>query len=522
MPANLDFPMYFNITFLSILGLGMLFGFLRGMKKALYSLIVTLIFIIIFFFTLDLMVNLLYEVNIPFLGGLLSNVYPSLSSVTTLKDALPIVLEDLVGEEFQASLTNENLIEFINALAMFVIKIIYAIIYFTVIQVIYRFILFLVRIIFFSSKKDKKRSKHRLLGGLFGLMSGAVSVFVMLIILSGIINISESLLTVTSNIQEDSTVNLEYRPRVELNQPSSSIIEMAETSPIPAEFTEVINTLNEMITAYNSNIVVQSATYATIPNTDSGTEEELTLYLFDQILSIKYKEQEIAIREELAVFADVASLALNSEYLETNNLGDITGEEIRDIFTTLSNSNLLTALLPLGVEVASDIYETEITVPVEELYEIDWENEIMLLGEVAANVFDIVNAAGIFEEGTDLMQVTLDGDAVEGLFTEIGESDLVNLAAYVAIEPVLAMAGEVAQSVITVPADIVWEDEFQAIGALAGEIFNTGITVGDLESGDPTVLLTTLSSMDFTVILNSQIITNALINIISGESMIAI
>ena len=522
MPANLDFTMYFNITFLSILGLGMLFGFLRGMKKALYSLMVTLIFIIIFFFTLDLMVNLLYEVNMPFLGGLLGNVYPSLSSVTTLKEALPIVLEDMVGEEFQASLTNENLIEFIDALALFVIKIIYAIIYFTVIQVIYRFILFLVRIIFFSSKKDKKSSKHRLLGGLFGLMNGAVSVFVMLIILGGIINISESLLTVTSNIQEDSTVTLNFNPRDELNQPSSSIIEMAETSPIPAEFTEVINTLNEMITAYSSNIVVQSAAYATIPNTDSGTEEELTLYLFDQILSMKYKEQKIAIREELAVFADVASLALNSEYLETNNLGDITGEEIRDIFTTLSNSNLLTALLPLGIEVASDIYETEITVPVEELYEIDWENEIMILGEVAATVFDIINAAAIFEEGTDLMEVTLDGDEVEGLFTEIGQSDLVNLAAYVAIEPVLEMAGEIVQSVITVPADIVWEDEFQAISALAGEIFNTGITVGDLESGDPTVLLTTLSSMDFTVILNSQIITNALINIISGESLIAI
>ncbi|MDD5294029.1 MAG: hypothetical protein PHW40_06980, partial [Candidatus Izemoplasmatales bacterium] len=57
IPENLDFVLYFNVLFFSILGLAMLFGFLRGFKKSLYAFLVTLVFYLVFFLTIDLVVN---------------------------------------------------------------------------------------------------------------------------------------------------------------------------------------------------------------------------------------------------------------------------------------------------------------------------------------------------------------------------------------------------------------------------------------------------------------------------------
>ncbi|HPJ24226.1 MAG TPA: hypothetical protein PK113_04875, partial [Bacillota bacterium] len=124
-----------------------------------------------------------------------------------------------------------------------------------------------------------------------------------------------------------------------------------------------------------------------------------------------------------------------------------------------------------------------------------------------------------FVEGVDLNTITLDGDVVNTLFTELGQSDLITLSAYVALEPILEIAGTTVQAVITVPDNFSlddWEGEFRAIGALAGEVLNTGLTIGDVESGDVMALLSVLSDVDFTILLDSQIVTQALINILSG------
>lgn len=521
MDFDLNFPMYFNILFISILGLGLLFGFLRGMKKAMYSFVVTLIFLIVFFLTLNVAVNFLYNVNIPFLGRLVGDFYPALSSVTTLKDAIVIVLSDVLGTEYQQVLANENLMEFVTAVSFFVVKIAYTIIYFTVIQIIYRFIMFLIRVIFFGNKKkDKKRNKHRLLGSAFGLLSGAISVFITIIILGGVINIAGSITAIAENINEDQILDLEFNPRGNLYQANYSVITLSESSAEDFGFEEALSYLNDLISAYNENMVVKAAKLITIPVNEEA--EELSLYLFDQVISMDYKEEKIAFRKELQIFSQAVNGILSSEFFSSSNLGDLQGQEIRDFFTTISNSQLLGMILPLGIEVASEIFETDISVPVDELYDIAWKDEILRLGAVAATVFDILSSVDFFAEEPNLVDVTLDGTQINNLFDELSESEIVNLAAYVAIEPVLKMADSLVQSIVTVPEDIIWKNEIKAIGHIAGEIFNTGITLGNVQSNDPMLIITTLSSMDFTIILNSRLVTNALINILSGNTELEI
>jgi len=522
MPQDLDFTLYFNIAFFSILGLGLLFGFLRGLKKTMWSFFVTLIFYVFFFLTLEIAINLIWEINLPFLGGLLANISPDLASATSLQEAMPIMLEAYLPAELQDTLTNQHFLELVSSLAIFVVKIAYTIIYFTVIQIIYRLILWIVRIIIFPKKKktEKYRSKNRGMGALFGLLKGSISLYVTLIIFGGLISISESILNVMPEIQPDTLSHIEYRQ--DFPSATDSLIaidDIFDPADMP-EFDEAFDLLTDMVTAYNENIVVTTQNQIEIASSYTGENMPLNLYLFDSVLSMSYQDDQIAIREELGIYAQVAGNVLGSEFMESGNLSDISGDDIRDVFEDLSASNLFTSLIPLAVEIGLDYFDNELDITTEELYDISWDEEIMQLGEIAAMTFDIVNAAGILNANMDINTIQLDGDEVSDLFDELGQSELINLAAYVAIEPVLEGLGGDILMFIDVPNDIVWADEFSAIGALAGEILNTGLTIGDVQGGDIMVILSVLSDIDFTILLDSKIVTNAMINILSGATSI--
>ncbi|XMB72460.1 hypothetical protein RJI07_00815 [Mycoplasmatota bacterium WC30] len=524
MPQNLDFALYFNLSFFGILGLGILFGFLKGLKKSMWGFFVTVIFYAFFFLTITQVVNVLWTLNLPFLGSTLGGFMPSLSGVSSLQDALPILLEELLPAELQTTLTNEHFLELVSSIALFAVKIIYAIIYFTVIQILYRLIFWIIRIIIFPNKKktEKYKSKNRGIGAIFGLMSGGLSLYVTLIIFGGLISISESLLSAMPEPVVSEMAQIEYSSGFDI--PTESIIPLVEISDFVGGQTvdEAFDLLTDMVNGYNGSVVVTAQNQLTMTSEYTGEEMPLNLYLFDSVLSMDYQEEQIAIREELGIYAQVASNVLNSDFLESMDVADLTGDEIRGVFTDLSESNLFTSILPLAVEVGADFFDTEIDIPTEDLYEISWETEIMQLGEIAATVLDIVNAAGILNDEMDLNTVTLDGDEIETLFVELGQSDLITLAAYVAIAPVLEMAGDQISAIITVPEDIVWEDEFAAIGAVAGEILNTDLTIGAFSDVDVMTLLSSLAEVDFTVLLESQIVTNAMINILSGDAGIDI
>lgn len=520
MPTDLDFVLYFNIAFISILVLGMLFGFLRGFKKSIWHFFVTLLFYAIFFVTLNTVVNMLWGMNMPFLGGLLGNVMPSLSSATSFEEAVSLVLQDFLGVGFEDSLTS-NFSDLVTSVGVFALKIVYTILYFTVIQIIYRLIFWILRMIIFPSKKktDKYKSKNRGLGAVFGLLTGAISLYVSLIIFGGLISISDSLLQVMPEPAAQPVAQIEMFDG--FPNPNDTIINSEPVIQIGLDDPQLlasIDLITDMVDAYNNNMIVTTQNAITMPSAYTGEEMPMNLYLFDSVLSMDYQDEQIAIREELAVFGSLAGELLESDYFDTGVLSDITGTDISNLFNGLSESNLITTLLPIAVEVGTYYVETDLTIPVDDLYAIEWDEELATLGQIAATAFDLVNAAGILTDGIDLNTVTLEAEDVENLFDSLGQSDLVTLAAYVAVEPLLEQVGGTVAQIITIPDGVNWANEFAALGDLANEILSTDITIGEISGGDPTVLLGYLSEIDFTVIQNSEIISTAIINILSGQT----
>ncbi len=520
MPSLSDLQLYFNIAFFAVLGMGLLIGFLRGFRKALWGFLVSLIFIVFFFYTIDVVVNQIWLFSIPQLGDQLSALDSGFSGVTSLSEALPKALEIYLPAEFSGIATNANLLELAVAISLFVVKIVYTILYFTVIQLFYRLILWIVKSLFTPSKKksDKYRAKNRGLGAIVGLLRGGLSLAITLVIFGGLISITDS---ITNLVPEETPVLANQTSMQQgFSHATDPIVSYDSAFAMPGieDYEESIEFLENLSIAYNGNAVVTTTNQITMANPNNPEEQmPLNLYLFDSVLSITYKEEVIAIRAEIEVLSEVAAGAMNSEFMNTQILNDLQADEVRTAFNTLSRSSLFQSLLPVVIEVGSEVMGVTLDIPVEDLYDIDWETELSQIGEVAAVGLDIVNASGILNEETDIATVVLDGDDVGALFTSLGESQLVTLAAYVAIDPLLEQAGSTFQALITVPTDIVWADEFNAIGALASSVLNAGLTVSSVSDADVGAILTVLGDIDFTIIMDSRIITNAMINILSGN-----
>lgn len=573
MPANLDFALYFNIVFFSLIGLGFIVGYFRGMKKALWSLIVTFIFFAIFFITIDTAVSMLWNAPLGSLLSQASSFMPGLANANTIGEAVFIALEDSVGSDLGATMSNANFLALITGLAQFVLKIIYTIIYFSVGKVIYTIVMFIFRIIVIGDvnkvkfnrkemkvmkqqakerkaeyklmsrkekraynklqkkykrkglneegEKIKKPNKHRLVGALLGAGKGTVSAFMTLIILGGVMNITESMLNLIPDQPDASVVRIEqmylsnnYNPLDEMASPEP----LASPLDLGSDMEEQLDLARASIAAFNSNMYVQTASKLKITDDRYANPVALNLYLFDSVLSFDYGEQNVRIRNEIVTLTNVGAVFLNSDFSESQSINDIHSEDIVDIFDALAASDFIAAMIPLAIEVGSDYADIPVEVPIDELYEIDWKAEISTLGAVVAVGFDLVNTAGLLSDETDLTTVTIEGDDVKELFDSLSESELVTLGAYVAVEPLLEQMGGEISAIITVPEDIDWADEFKAFGLVADAVLDTGISVGELQDGDPSLMISAMSTLDFTVLLNSSIVSHALRNIFDGTA----
>jgi len=527
MPQNLDFTTYFELAVYGALGLGALFGLLKGFKKSIYSFITYLILIVGFFLTIGPAADFLWSYENAQIGSLLGQflgtMIPDIGTATSLGQAVTIALGSFAGEDYAGLVANPHLLELVEGIGTFVLKIVYMLLYFTIFWLLYKLICAIIYGIFLKGKSGESKyvSKNRLLGAVFGVMEAAVGVFVMLVSLSGLVDIVKSMTTLIPVEEEE--VELAF-PRSEIYEASTSVIAAIPPLDIPPELQEQLDMMADLVTAFESNSAVQLSNQLTYD--DEGTLVPLTIHLFDTVLSIDYDVSEtetatISLRHELSVIAGIAGYAMSLEVVETGDITTITSENVVDVFGMIGESDLITTLLPVAIEVAAGMYGEDLEIPTEDLYEIDWAAELEQLGVIAAVGFDIVNAAGFLDSGVDLNTVTVDGDLVRDLFDALAESDLVNLALLVAIEPVLEMAGEQISAIVTVPADIVWGDEFRAMGALLGAVLDTGITMGDVQAGDYGALISALATVDFTLLLDSQIITNAVINVLSGRAGIA-
>ncbi len=502
-----------NLVLYIILGLGVLIGFLRGMKKTLFTFVTMLIFYIVFFLSINQAAQALWTAQLPWLSNLLSGVFPSVGTFTSFQEKLPEILQSFMGSSVDVESLNPEVLVLANGIGIFTMKIIYSVLYFTVILLVYKLICLIIRALIFGKDKDHS-SKNRGFGALFGLANGVLNVFVTLVLLGGMMSVVESM--TTFSVPSDTTpLSFDFN-RSQLNELSYSVL----SQPIPlaasTDSQATMDALQAMVDDYNNNLIVKAASAITV--TVTGTEEKIPLHLslFDRVLSFDYNEQTISFRYELSVFSQALTIVMESDYATTQNLSSITGDEIRDAFAVLSNSKLLISLLPLSIEVASDYYDKTLPISTNDLYAMDFQEELTNLGSIAGTLFDIMSSTGLIsEEGTGTL-VEVDGDMIRNVFTDISDSSLMLLVTESILVPMLEESEGGLSNILVATPDLDWSQEYIAIGNVFGAMVDAGVSISDLSDADPTVLLNAASTIDLTLLMDSQILTNLLINALTS------
>ena len=522
-----------NLIFYVVLGLAILGGFLKGFKKSLFILVTMAIFYIVFFVTLNLFVGILWQADLSFLGPILGdNLDPSLANFTSFETGYQQLLQVLIGEEVDLSQMSGEFLELAAGIMLFVLKIVWTILYFTVILIIYKFICFIIRVVFFKTKKGA--NKMRGFGALVGAGNGLMAIFIMLIVMGGMMSVINSmsvLLTEFAAATEDTegTENLSFDYRQDVYQANFSLL--SETTPVdpgaffPEDFgiEDAIEMLDQMVAEYNSNIFVKIANSIQVDSViDEDIQVPMHINLFDSVLSFEHNENTIAFRYELMVVTEALEVFATSDYQETQDLTDIKGDEIRQIFEIISNSKLVITALPLAIEYASIRYEQELPVTVEELYDgtIDFEQELSNMGAIAGALFDILNGAGYIGGEGSLEQIEVTGETVRELFTDIAGSEIILLVTESILFPMIQNAEGDISLIVTIPADLDLEAEFIALGEIFAEIIESDVNFEDLMGDDINLTLQAISQIDLTILLESRLVTEALINVLSGAVQI--
>ncbi len=515
---NLGFLTYLQLVFYVVLGIAILMGFLRGMKKTLFTLITMVIFYVVFFVTVVPVSKMLWSMQMPWLGGMLGNIDASLASFTSFEDSFQSILQVILGDSVDIANVSAEFLTLATGIGQFVMKIVYTILYFTVILLIYKLICMILSAIILG-KKTKGEAKNGGFGALFGALNGIVAIFVMLIMMGGIMSVVESMATLVPSGSEETTP-LTFESRFRTYEASNPIIILAYPTPEDSSDTEaMMEDLQAMVDAYNRNPFVKLAALIEAPSVvNPDTKVPLHINLFDRVLSFEYNGNTIAFRYELSILAEAAQVFITSDYAETNNLADITGAEIRSVFTTLGKSNLIISLLPLAIEIGADYFDTDLPISSEDLYLIDLEEELPLLGAISGALFDIFNGAEMIAGEGSEEDVVIDAAFIRTLFQDMSESQLLVLIVESLLVPMLEGQDPEAPAIIKVPSGIDWEVELLALGEVVAEIYEQDIAFDDLLGGDPVLLLNALASIDVDVLLDSKLISSTLINILSKDA----
>jgi hypothetical protein len=507
---NLDFALYFNIAFFGIIALGAVVGMVRGMRKSLFAFVTMLIFYVAFFLTVDTVVGLLWTMEIPQLGQWLGSLDVAFSGVTSVSGAVPVALNTYLADTIDPALLSEQAMGLVAGIGIFVLKIVYTILYFTVILVVYKLLTGLIRILFFGSRKGA--SKNAGIGALFGLANGVMALFMFLIILGGVMSVAQSLLTL---MPEESPTEVELAmPRHDLYQAGYSVIPLAGEDPDgePGSMAEALASLTPMVDAFHANILVQAAGLITVPNEAQTMQVPLNLYLFDLVGSFAFNGQKVALRNELAVFAAAAQILMDSEFSTSGDLAKLQGDEVREVIQLLAASDFVVGALPLAVEMAAAHFEVDLNLTPEQLAAIPWRNELMELGTIAGAILDILNAQ---EAGSDT--ITVEGDDIRDLFDAMGNSDLVLLVAEAFLEPWLSNPENQVTMFLTIPANIDWQTEFPAIGHALGAIFDESGTFVLNDLGLNAIV--NLSDHTIDLLFESRILVATISGLLTGQAL---
>lgn len=442
-----------------------LMGLIDGLRKSVYRVITFAVYLVIIVAFANVFTKIIFNMNV---AQYLAQVNaPDWLTGNTVTELITSALTHAIGE---AAVT-EDVVNFIIAIASVVTRFIYLFLMVFVVYFVYWLITWIIWLIFFKPKKKKAKEgeevkpykKRRLWGALVTGAKGMLIYFVFItILITGPLSIIPDFLT------EDTSTNTE-----ELAE--SGDVDSMMNSP---EAKEVIAFIN----SYKSSVFYKVA--------GGDNKNSINSLINDFIWRGSYGGYDIKVREELANLAGVADKIYNVYKIfnqatdaDSITINDETLESLNDVLVALSDSEFITSVLSVGIQLAVNMDEIKSQLPEDldltKLTEITWADDLKALGQVFLDLKDVGDIAPFISGKGNLSDI--EGEGIEKVFTTLSSITFITKSMDILVDYALTL-DEVKEKVGQLELDldnIVWENEIKNLGKVASSILDIGISSFD-------------------------------------------
>ena len=375
MPDIAQITQYFNIGLLVLfllIALGLFFaglrGFLRGVWKSTHNMIFMLSLVLISFFTLNVLTDFIgsFDISIFWKGslyitrGIEGEVVTYYIPITSVKDTLTEIIKGFYTL-YNVSASASSAANFALALTGSVLKIIVFIVEMFLIVTLGNFFSFLTWYLIFQHfipRIARKLVKLRWVGMLETATTFLVVTFLFMTPFSSLVN----------------SLNQSYQQ----NRPKTD--------------NQLVVNIGNFVDAYNQSLFAQIFFNWTVD--ESGMT--LDTRLFDTLTTSVSGEYSVGLIGEFANLTNIIVSAADglSSTGETEFAFDptslITKDMVDLVFDSIINSDLVTSILPVVVDIAmnSDLLEQYIPGRLVDLSDVDWASEIGYVKDMVDSIFD--------------------------------------------------------------------------------------------------------------------------------------
>ncbi len=331
---------YLDIAFITILILGCIIGFCRGMFKSTYNFIVFIVLIISGWFLSKMFVNTILDAKLNITIG---DVY-----ITSLRESIPEIVSNINADFGKLMVEGTEAYELVIDLSVMVTRLLFMIIWLVLMFTIFKFIFWIIYLIVKPKKKNedgskkKKKFTSRLGGTLIGAVHTAVILLIICVPVSGICSIGSELASINDKEVVYTTVP---------TKDGKIILLDADVDINP-------NDNSEYFSIYRKSSFGKF--YGMIKIGDTSVDEKI----FDNVFSFEYNANKVYLKSELTTVLDVYN-KLNNRLEGTDitfeNIMNLEEDFLYELVDEISNLKLISVAIPIGTEylVNSESFKNE-------------------------------------------------------------------------------------------------------------------------------------------------------------------
>lgn len=371
MPIN-EIILGLNIALFVALVLGFLGGMLKGFRKGLVMLILTIVWYGLAIAIIPSISRLLLDVNMSFLNNYIPGDF---GTFTSIKESLPLVLQESFPEQRFLFVPGSDTLELIYGVITLLFNIILLVVFVILHGTIFRIINHLIWIFFKPKKKEDgtKPPKRRLLGGLVGSVKALMIMLLFAIPMAGLFSITNSLVTF-----------------------------------VPPEEREGLGLMADEETLYFSDIYRESL-LGKMFSISQVEDAYLDEYLFDSFFKIRVelenKKESLRIRKDIKhisnIYQRILDINENEPEMDESLLYKISRSDLEYINKNLSSMDLFKFVQIIGSEyVYNLVIEQELNNGYEELLTLNNLKKINLNKDLET-IGEIIILLSEFEFGSE-------------------------------------------------------------------------------------------------------------------------